>query len=86
MGWSRAPDVLWRVAPSFLALAKVDGTATVVAGPGSDVWDLLESSRDLDAIVDELVRRYQADRDVIVRDVTRLLDDLEKSGHVTHDG
>ena len=85
MKYSRGADILFRAVPGYLALAKVDGTAFEVHGPGADVWDLLDSPRPLADLVGAVAERFGVAPSVIADDVGELLADLERSGYVTHD-
>ena len=86
MKYSRAPDVLFRAVPGYLALAKPDGTMTEVHGPGADVWQEIEQPIGLQEIVDTLARRFPEDPTTVLEDVRHLLEELEAGGYVTNDG
>lgn len=49
----------------------------------SRVWSLVESPRAIDEIVATLCDEYDAPRDVVVRDVAALLDELQTNGLIT---
>ncbi|SHK16889.1 pyrroloquinoline quinone biosynthesis protein D [Roseomonas rosea] len=48
-----------------------------------EILRLLDGSRSVDAIVDDLAARFDAPREAIAADVTTLLDDLLAKGVVT---
>ena len=83
--WSRASDVVWRAAPQYLALAKLDGSAIEVQGPGSDIWDLLSSPSGQEELIEAVAQRYSTRPDVIADDVGRLLAQLIELGYVDRD-
>lgn len=85
MKYSRAVDVLFRVAPGYLALANVEGDALEVRGPGADVWDVLDRPLAEGELVDLTAQRYGVAASAIVEDVSQLLVSLVRSGFVTHD-
>lgn len=41
-----------------------------------EILRLIDGEREVDGVIDELVRRYQAPRDVIAGDVLKMLQDL----------
>lgn len=82
MRWRRSTQILWRSAPSYLALARVDGGHIEIRGPGDVVWELLEHEIDYRSLVDELARRFQADVEVVELDLRKLLLDLEREQYV----
>ena len=49
---------------------------------GGEVWKLCDGSRDVDAIVDELLPRFEVGRDELAADVREFLADLAARGWV----
>ena len=47
-----------------------------------EVLKLVDGARTVDAIVDDLASRYQADRELIARDVADMLQDLAAKGAI----
>ena len=86
MTYLRAPDVLFRAVPGYLALAKPDGAMIEVHGPGADVWQVIEQPVELHQIADALVDRFAVDPVTMLEDVQHLLTELEVGGYVTNDG
>ena len=80
--WIRSPNVLWRTAPDFLALATIEGDLIEVSGPGEQIWNLLASAMAFDDLVDCLSVRYGGDSAVISQDVAELLHTLGEGGYV----
>lgn len=84
--WSRSPDALWRVAPSFLALANAAGNRLEVIGPGGAVWEMLAEPTSESTLIDTLAARYSVEGQAIAGDVTRLLSRLHDEGFVIRNG
>ena len=82
MRWSRAQNVLCRTAPGYLALMTPDGAPSEILGPGAEIWALLKEPLETSALVDATASNYSVDRDVVARDVQRLLDQLHTDGYV----
>ena len=59
---TRGPDVVWRAVDQLLVVGRPDGTVLTVTGPGSDVWQLLDTGASVDQIVAELSERYRRTR------------------------
>jgi pyrroloquinoline quinone biosynthesis protein D len=51
--------------------------------PAVEVLKLIDGTRSVTAIIDDLVRRFEAPHDVIATDVTTLLQDLVDKGVLT---
>ena len=51
---------------------------------GGMIWNLCDGSRDQEQIVDELLKEFDADRELISADVTEFVEDLLKRGWLTH--
>jgi pyrroloquinoline quinone biosynthesis protein D len=49
---------------------------------GGEIWKLCDGTRDVDAIVGELLPRFEVERDELVRDVMEFLADLIARGWV----
>ena len=49
---------------------------------GGEIWKLCDGSRDVGAIVEELLPRFEVERDELVRDVGEFLADLVARGWV----
>lgn len=83
--YRRRLDLLVRLAPGFVALARVDGTLVTLADSGAAVWGLLDEPRTVDEIAEVLAHDYDADPDRIAADIRPLLEQLTTSGFVTAD-
>lgn len=82
-GLRRSPTVLARWVGDRVILARSDGDGfEMLDGPGAVVWELLEEGVTQTRITDALTAWFGAPRDVIVRDVARLLEDLRERGLV----
>ena len=44
----------------------------------SEIWNLLESKQDISCIIDILLKKYDADKDIICKDVKELIDNFIK--------
>lgn len=44
-----------------------------------DIWKAIEKYHDIELIVDEIVKNYNADREEIEADVKKLIDELEEN-------
>lgn len=78
----RAPDVLWRVIPGCLLLAKADGAVTEIHGPVREVWELLAQPVDERRLVDLVAERFAADRATVEPELRALLAELVQRGFV----
>lgn len=52
---------------------------------GGEIWKLLDGTRDVDGIVDELLKMFEVDRDTLKADVTAFLGDLDGRGWIEYD-
>ena len=86
MRWRRNPNVLWRIAPGYLALATMDGLTVEVHGPGCDVWAQLAGWITEEELTPGLARQYGAEERVVSPDVRSLLGELHAQGYVDRDG
>jgi len=50
---------------------------------GGEIWKLCDGTRDVAAIVGELLPRFEVDRAELTRDVVEFLEDLRSRGWVT---
>jgi pyrroloquinoline quinone biosynthesis protein D len=82
---SVAGDVVLRFAPHVRFRFDETRRAWVVLAPerlllpdeqAVEILQLIDGERAVDGVVDELVRRYDAPRDVIAGDVVKMLQDL----------
>jgi pyrroloquinoline quinone biosynthesis protein D len=82
---SVAGDVVLRFAPHVRFRFDKTRRAWVVLAPerlllpdeqAVEILQLIDGERAVDGVVDELVRRYDAPRDVIAGDVVKMLQDL----------
>jgi len=80
--WRRSPNVLWRAAPGYLALATVDGRCIEVGGSGDEVWTRLAAWLDEQQLVADLARLYGVEERRVSPDVRSLLQDLHAQGYV----
>jgi hypothetical protein len=78
----RRTDVVWRVAPGFLALSREGRDVTAVHGPAADVWELLAEPTSGDHIATTLAARYAAPTEVVRRDIEALLALLGEQGYL----
>jgi hypothetical protein len=53
-----------------------------LAGPGGNIWEIIQQPVAVDAIVDELLQRYDVPRDLCERDVLEILRSLLEKGLV----
>ena len=83
--WCRSATSLWRIAPSYIALALIDGRSIEVYGPGADLWQLLATPTSTSELLHALAERYAVDVAAITDDVLKLLQQLERSNHVRRD-
>jgi hypothetical protein len=80
--WRRNAQVLWRTAPGYLAVAKVDGRSLEVEGPAGDIWGRLGDWISEEELTSALASRYGADEEVVSTDVLSLLHELVGQGYV----
>lgn len=74
-------DVAAREIPDGLMLVNLQtGGAFKLNQVGAAVWKRLDGNSDVAAIAADLQRLYGVGLDTLLRDVTALLDDLEKQG------
>lgn len=78
----RRDEVLWRDGGDLLVLARVDGHALTVTGPGGAVWAALDRPRTLVEVSAVLARAFEADPARVRDDLERLLTDLADQGFV----
>lgn len=78
----RADEVLWRDSGHVLVLARVDGYAVTLTGPGGAVWDVFERPRTLDEASAALAAVFGVDADVVRGDLEPLLARLVDEGFV----
>lgn len=50
---------------------------------GRKIWELLENEQTLSSLCDKLMDKYDVDLEICQRDVSALVDQLEKAGLVT---
>ena len=75
--WKLSPDVVFRdLDGEAVILDLVSGTYFGLNEVGTRIWRLVDEGCDPSQIADVVASEYQADRETIARDVTRLLDDL----------
>lgn len=82
MRWRRNPQVLWRTAPGYLALATIEGRTVEVEGTGADIWVRLADWITEEDLTAALARAYGADLQVVSSDVCSLLRELHAQGYV----
>ena len=61
---------------TLVLLSLVDGTYFSLNEVGSHVWSLCDGTHTLSAVVDKLCSEFDADREVVERDVLALVDEL----------
>ncbi|MCU0268916.1 MAG: PqqD family protein [Acidimicrobiales bacterium] len=82
--WVRSAQVLERLLPHGILLLALDGDEPIlVTGPGPDLWHVLDEPRTLAELAGLLGARYDADADVVARDLAPVLERLEASRLVT---
>ena len=80
MAWRISPRVAWQVVAGEVVIVDlVDGRALGLNATGSCLWPLLET-RDTEALVAELCRRFSVSEAVARADVTEFVTDLEARG------
>jgi len=78
-----SPDVAARDIPDGLMLVNLQtGAAFKLNRVGAAVWKRLDGTSPVTEIVSELDRQYGVGLEVLRRDVTALLEDLQKQGLV----
>jgi hypothetical protein len=83
----QSPSALIRRVDDDVLLASQRHEAIdLLSGTARSVWELLESPRTLESLVDALAGIYAVDRRVISTDVESLLRDLEARGWVERVG
>ena len=83
--YRRRSDLLSRVAPGLVVLAKVDGASVSLTGSGESVWQLLDRGRTLSELADDLASIYAAEPSRIAADIEPVLTELVASGFVVTD-
>lgn len=77
----RSPVALARaVADQIVILDTHTEQYYVLNRVGTEVWQLLDGSRDIEAIVTALRTRYDVPEEILRADVTELLEDLKARG------
>lgn len=84
--WRRNPAVLWRRAPGYLVLARVDGPVVEAYGPAGDAWAALAEWTTEDELTTALATAYAADPQVVAADLRTLLAQLDRQGLVERQG
>ncbi|SDE93957.1 PqqD family protein [Terriglobus roseus] len=77
-GWLSA----W-VGEELVMMSADTGTCISLSPTGGRTWELLETPRQLDSLVDELVHEYGATDDEVRTDVLTFLERLQKEGGIT---
>ena len=80
--------VLSEVAGQYIVVAVGKNTKTFnkminLNESSAFIWKLLEKGAELDSIVDEMAKEYDADKDTLKRDITDFIDKLDKAGLLT---
>ncbi len=83
--YRQRPDLLSRVAPGLVVLARVDGRSVSLTGSAESVWRLLDRERTLGELADDLASIYDAEPSRIAADVEPVLSELVESGFVVTD-
>ena len=91
-GYRKSDSVVCRNIAGEMLLVPIRGTVAemdrlyALEGCARDVWELLSRARSEAELVDELLERYESDRDTVARDVSELLSALlERSLVETHE-
>jgi Coenzyme PQQ synthesis protein D (PqqD) len=75
--WKLSPDVVFRdLEGEAVILDLASGTYFGLNEVGTRVWRLVDEGRSTSQIVEIVTAEYEADREIIARDVERLIDDL----------
>ncbi len=77
--WARDPAVLWRRSLDR-AVLKVPGEGGIIAldRAGLELWEQLEHPTALSVLADRIAGRYDAVSAEVARDLTPVLEDLER--------
>lgn len=81
----RRADVLWRIAPGFLAVSTVDGEALTAGGPAAEIWQLLAQPTTVDELCTQLAARHAIEAAQVRADVTPFLTELIEADYVCID-
>lgn len=81
--YRRRTDVLSRVADGVVVLATTSGHNIRLEGPGADLWTLLANGMTAPDLARSLAEVYHADRDLVLRDITPVLEQLLADGYVS---
>jgi len=66
----------------LVLLNTATGQFNALKTTGLAIWTLIDGTRDLDAIKDEVAQRFDVDRDQCGHDVEAFVDSLQKAGFV----
>jgi hypothetical protein len=73
----RHPQVLWRAIEDETLVVNLDTRrVSVLNRVGGRVWSLMDGSRDLDEILDQVARAYDVDRGRVKADVEAFVREL----------
>jgi hypothetical protein len=79
----RADDVLTREGPfGVVVLAAAAAAPCTLTGTGTEVWAALAEPCDRTGLAAELAARFDADPEVVVRDVAPVVDELLRIGAI----
>ena len=71
------PDVLVRIAPGFVAIARPDGVNLTLTGTGAALWQLLGEPRTMHDLSHDLAERYDVDPQRVADDIAPVLAELQ---------
>ena len=52
---------------------------------GGEIWKMLDGTKSDEEVIDELMKMFDAERDVVAHDAREFLNDLEFRGWITYD-
>jgi hypothetical protein len=76
-----SPDVVFReLDGEAVILDLASGSYFGLNDVGTRVWQLIDQGSTIERVLDTVAEEYEADRETIVRDVLRLIDELRARG------
>lgn len=84
----RVPDTISarEVDGELVVLDLPEGEFSVARGVGPRVWGMLTAGRTVDEVVDEIVRRYDLDREQARADIDAFVGSLVEKGMLVREG
>lgn len=72
----RRRDVLWRIAPGFLAVSRPGQDVTVIRGAAAHLWELAVDEVSIEEIAATLADFFGAGPDRVMTEVKPIIEDL----------